>query len=356
MLEGPVAFRPFDGPGGVELRAQWEALHDGAGDLWLPEVRDVNPDNLGVIADAQSTYSRHTATAKFTALLESFYAHSVDGRSARARLLSCACRSASAWLDTLPLTRTLELKSGEVRTSLCHRLGLSMMPPNAPTLLCSCGAALNGNTADLAMRCSSLAALTTLRHDILKGILRRVVHRAGIASTLEPPLRRLPGLAEGASTSADGASIRVEARGDILLALPQGITIADVSIIDPPSINTLPAAAATAGAAAARRNQQKRAAYSRVELNGYTFVPFSMESYGRLGQPAMALLHRLGDEATGSGEVSRASFVAGALREISIGLCRGNFLLYRGSIGVLARASGSHFRAGLHVPTDDLVA
>jgi hypothetical protein len=355
MLEGPAAFRPFDGPGGVELRAQWEELHGGAGDLWPPEVRDVNPDNLRVIADAQSTVSRHIAAAKLCALLESFDAHSVDGRSARARILSWACHPASAWLDTLPLTRTLELRSGEVRTGLRHRLGLSMIPPNAPLLLCSCGAALNGNTADHAMRCSSLAALTTLRHDIVKGILRRVVHRAGIASTLEPPLRRLPGLAEGASTSADGASIRVEARGDILLALPQGITIADVSIIHPLSINTLPAAVATAGAAAARRDQQKQAAYSSVELNGYKFVPFSMESYGRLGQPATALLHRLGDEAPGPGGVSRASFVAGALREISIGLCRGNFLLYRGSIGGLARASGSHFRAGLHVPTDDLV-
>jgi hypothetical protein len=107
MLEGPTAFRPFDGPGRVELRAQWEALHDGAGDLWPPEVRNVNPDNLGVTADAQSTCSRHTAAAKFTTLLESFDAHSNDGRSARARLLSCACRPASAWLDTLPLTRTL---------------------------------------------------------------------------------------------------------------------------------------------------------------------------------------------------------------------------------------------------------
>jgi hypothetical protein len=167
MLEGPAAFRPFNGPGGVELRAQWEELHDGAGDLWPPEVRNVNPDNLGAIADAQSTFSRHIAAAKLSALLESFDAHSIDGRSARARLLSCACRPASAWLDTLPLTRTLELKSGEVRTSPRHRLGLSMMPPNAPSLLCSCGAALNGNTADHAMRCSSLArtiaALTTLR-------------------------------------------------------------------------------------------------------------------------------------------------------------------------------------------------
>jgi hypothetical protein len=100
--------------------------------------------------------------------------------------LGLACRPASAWLDTLPLTRTLELKSREVRSSLRHRLGLSMMPPNAPTLLCSCGAALNGNTADHAMRCSSLAALTTLRHDILKGILCRVVHWAGIGTAVLP--------------------------------------------------------------------------------------------------------------------------------------------------------------------------
>jgi hypothetical protein len=146
------------------------------------------------------------------------------------------------------------------------------------------------------MRCSSLAAHTTLRHDILKGILRRVVHRAGTASTQEPALRRLPGLAGGARISASGASTLVEAQGDILPVLPGGITIADISMIHPLSINTLSAAAATAGRAASRRDQQTRAAYARVEPNGYPFVPFSVESYGRLGQPAMKLLHALGDE------------------------------------------------------------
>jgi hypothetical protein len=105
------------------------------------------------------------------------------------------------------------------------------------------------------MRCPSVAAHTTLRHDILKGILRRVVH---IASTHEPALRRLPGLVGGAGTSSTGASTRVKARGDILLALPGGITIADISIAHPSAINTLAAAATTAGAAAARRDQQKR--------------------------------------------------------------------------------------------------
>jgi hypothetical protein len=90
----------------------------------------------------------------------------------------------------------------------------------------------------------------------------------------------------------------VEARGDILLVLPRGITIADISVIHPLSINTLSAAAATAGAAASRHDQQKRAAYVRVEPNAYTFVPFSVENYGRLGQPAMKLLHALGPRRT----------------------------------------------------------
>jgi hypothetical protein len=53
-------------------------------------------------------------------------------------------------------------------------------------------------------------------------VLHYVVHWASIASTLEPPNCRLPRLAKVASTFADGASIWVEARGEILLTLPPG--------------------------------------------------------------------------------------------------------------------------------------
>jgi hypothetical protein len=277
----------------------------------------------------------------------------VQGRSAHARLLTCACRPASAWLDTLPCTPALELQSGEVRTGLRHRLGFSMLPSNAPAVQCDCGTTLRPTEADHGMRCPSVAARTALRNDILKGILRRVVHRAGIASTQEPALRRLPGLARGAGTSATGASTRDEARGDLLLALPRGITIVDISITHPLAINTLAAAATTAGAAAARREQQKRATYSRVEPNGYPFVPFSAESYGRIGQPAMKLLHAMGDEAAGPGGVTRVSFVAGALREISVGLCRSKFFMYRACLGMFAKSSGTGLRAGMRVPTDE---
>jgi hypothetical protein len=78
--------------------------------------------------------------------------------------------------------------------------------------------------------------------------------------------------------SADGSPSLPGARGDILMAMPQGVAIADVSVIHPLSINSLSAAAASPGAAAARRDHQKRTAYAGVEPNGYAFVPFSVES------------------------------------------------------------------------------
>jgi hypothetical protein len=152
--------------------------------------------------------------------MDSYDPSTDKGKLARARLLGCACRRASAWLVTLPLSRALELKSGEVQTGLRRRLCLTMLLFNAPAMQCCCGAALRHTDFDHAMRCSALAPQLTLRHDILKGILQRAVHRAGIAFTLEPALCRLPGLAAGAGTSADGSPIQVEARGEIIFAMP----------------------------------------------------------------------------------------------------------------------------------------
>jgi hypothetical protein len=111
-------------------------------------------------------------------------------------------------------------------------------------------------------------------------------------------------------------------QGDILkelLALPGDITIAGVSVIHPLCITTLPVTAATE--ADARRDQQKRAAYARIEPNVYPFVPFSIESFVRLGPPAMKPLHELGYEASGPLGDERASFVAGVLQCIARAGC-----------------------------------
>jgi hypothetical protein len=57
----------------------------------------------------------------------------------------------------------------------------------------------------------------------LKGILR---------SAVQPP-PQTSGLAAGPGTSADGSAIWAEARGDVLMALPPGISITNISVIHP---------------------------------------------------------------------------------------------------------------------------
>jgi hypothetical protein len=84
MRGGPEAFRPFDGPSGKVLRPQSEALQSEAGDLWKPELKEVNPERLGHIAEAKGVFARHEAQARFDALYESYDANSVQERSARA--------------------------------------------------------------------------------------------------------------------------------------------------------------------------------------------------------------------------------------------------------------------------------
>jgi hypothetical protein len=83
-MRSPEAFRPFDGPSGEVLRPQWDALLNQAGDLWNLELKEVNPERLGHIAEAQGVFARHEAQARFDALFDSYDAKSVQGRSARA--------------------------------------------------------------------------------------------------------------------------------------------------------------------------------------------------------------------------------------------------------------------------------
>jgi hypothetical protein len=48
----------------------------------------------------------------------------------------------------------------------------------------------------------------------------------------------------------------------------------------------------------------------------------------------------LGAEAVAVGDMSKSGFVAAALRELSVGLCKGNYLMHRSLLGVLAGVAG----------------
>jgi hypothetical protein len=88
---------------------------------------------------------------------------------------------------------------------------------------------------------------------------------------------------------------------------------------------------------------------SCVFCNIYIYI------HGSLGKPAIIFLRQLGKEAEEAGrKVSKSGFVAAAIRELSVGLCRGNYQMYRASLGLLAGVSGRGFREGAAHPTKEV--
>jgi hypothetical protein len=111
----------------------------------------------------------------------------------------------------------------------------------------------------------------------------------------------------------------------------------------------------TDDAAAAERDRAKRAHYARTGVgDSYDLVPLSVESFGRLGKPAMGLLNALADVAAsgggeGGGVFCKIAFVTSALRRLSVALCRDNGRMYGESLFTLASTCGRAFQPGLLV-------
>jgi hypothetical protein len=100
-------------------------------------------------------------------------------------------------------------------------------------------------------------------------------------------------------------------------------------------------AARTPGFAAAARDASKRRTYWQVS-SALPFVLMMVESFGRLETLALTLFGDLADQAVQAGGpgLSRAAFISGALRELSLALCRGNASLCQLSACVATQAAG----------------
>jgi hypothetical protein len=83
----------------------------------------------------------------------------------------------------------------------------------------------------------------------------------------------------------------------------------------------------------------------------------SVESFGGLGAPALTLLVDLADQGVQAGGpgLSRAAFISGALRELSVALCRGYASLCRSGAYVATRATGRTPMRGFAQPSAKLV-
>jgi hypothetical protein len=385
MKDAPLMFRPFDGPNKEDFRTSWQELFDAcaAECNWPEEVRGISDKSLhSVLPVVQRDVSRCIADRKAKALLDSCDCATVPGKRDAARLRSAASAPASAWLTATPGPTT---RLGDETFVVCgrHRMGLGVPTSvDAPPCLCGAGCA---STPDHAMLCKNVAKMTQMRHDIVVSAVRRVVCRASCPSSLEPSYRSLAApqqqgvlqqrqqAAQAAPAAAgQGHAARAapappaqpqqqpradpgQRRGDIMAILPGGqIDIVDVVVTHPARQDCLGQACTRAGLAAQRAEEGKVRAFRRFgDAGQYEFVPFALESYGRLGASAQSFLKRLGEVAAGRSNVSKSAFVRSAYKEVSCALQRGIGLMYARSTLNIARASGRQFMPGCAVPVQE---
>lgn len=356
MAQGPEQFRPFSNAGAAGLRTAWARIQQE-----YPEVcpRELPPDVLvrHFLPGLQRTLSRALAEREFSSVLAAYsvaaestiHSESQQGLRDCARLRSSACRPASAWLTTLPTAPSLRLQAEEFLTSFRLRLGVAVLHHDVSdtTVACFCHRRVANAHTDHSLVCKSVNRMITTRHNMIESTWRRILGRAGVAST------RQPTVSDG---NGPGESRRRAVYGDVLAMLPRRLTVADISVIHPCGDTVSRAAAATAGAAAQVRDGQKYQLYQATGSSVYRFVPLTHESYGRMGLPAHRFLNELAELASSTGAVSKAGFVESAIRELSIAVCRGNHRIVSAYASLNVRMTGSALIPGLPVPTADVGA
>ena len=96
--------------------------------------------------------------------------------------------------------------------------------------------------------------------------------------------------------------------------------------------------------------ESKRRSHAARGSRGYRFVPFAIETYGRLGRAAVELLGEWADAAARNGAFDRDAYLMWVKRELSVSLVRGNARLFTKFVGVLTRGIGQRFVEGMDVP------
>ena len=104
------------------------------------------------------------------------------------------------------------------------------------------------------------------------------------------------------------------------------------------------------GSAAETRAAKKVPKYALCEPGGYEFTPLVVQSCSRQCSATHTLLNLLGRLSADSGRVSKGAWVEGALRRLSIALCKGNDFLFRANLHACCRAAGKHPTRGAAVP------
>ena len=349
MTAGPACFRPFDTAAvAAELSEIYGVLNAAYG-FWTPH--ELSPEFVTAgLSSCQRLVHRDNAATRQTLLIRRLQSDRDAGPAALARLHSAACGHSARYLEALPTGPNLQLTDAQFKSAVRFRLGLNPAPPTQRRCPCWCGADLSRASPDHAQVCAKLPLQRTTRHNLLQRAWRRIASRAGVASSIEPTDRHLD--AEAAQPGSKGYGNR----GDILFASLLDLVLGDVSVVHPAGATEIRVRKSdeVAGASAAGRDAAKRAKHAAGAAGGYSFVPLTVESYGRMGEPARKFLSNLAEKASSVGRVDRGAFLANAERELSVALCRGNAIVFQGCYGCLAKVSGSAWVPGAARPSSEV--
>lgn len=117
----------------------------------------------------------------------------------------------------------------------------------------------------------------------------------------------------------------------------------DVIITHPATQTMREKASKEVGAAAKEAEEAKRRDHAKEGTKGFTFVPFAIETYGRLGREAENLLKQWADSAASTAACEREAYLHWIKQEISLSLIRGNAKLLKRFVGMLTRGIGQLF-------------
>jgi hypothetical protein len=175
------------------------------------------------------------------------------------------------------------------------------------------------------------------RHNHVQSLVQCGAAMAGHSSSIEPQERHLKNMSVGDKGYGQ--------RGDVLVSTLDDLLNVDVVVTHPASFSRRDRASREPGSAAKVAEASKRSNHGAGAV-GHTFVPFAIESYGRLGLDAFKLLQDWAESASGGGLFDRDGYLVWIKREISVALIKGNARIFRRYVGFLTQGVGQRFVHG----------
>jgi hypothetical protein len=241
----------------------------------------------------------------------------------RARLLS---PGASLWRTTIQTRAEYELLEWEVRCSFRIRHGQQPKPFTQQQLAAparrQCPLCQHFDLQRDPLHVTNCAhASTNERHRLVVNALVQLVRATGAGASTEPVLSRVQPACPGSGLQPSG-----ERRPDFLLSglvhpLP---LLIDVVVTNPTANSHVSTSQGEGGTANAAEERKRRSYRPIVDTALYDFLAFGIETFGALGNDAIAVLQRIAQQALQSRYATLHGYIAHCRATISFALQRGN--------------------------------